>query len=748
MNDTPKPPPFPPKPRSSAAPPRRIRETSPKPPGRPQPTPPSASRSKSPPPASGSTSRVRMVRKPSPSDSAPTPEQVRERRKARTSSPPPGTRPSPPSASEPKSPPPIPEPRTASGPTSQVRVVRKPPPPPPPPPVPDLAPTSDQFRERHKTSTPSASTSSPMPSGKESKFTRYRNPHLTSSKRWIPPKDITVSNFKAIKKAKIPLGENVTILVGPNSCGKSSILQAIHWATRTASKIRPGKQSRTLLFDDIDYMPSSDPVGTFHKGRLGTKPRSNSIAVSFRHGRNNRENKTAKVSIRTITGDSGIRVKITGGATVSPYKQKFQLISAYIPGVTGILEKEKRTVYFDILRKAASGQAGEVLRNILLNLKEDNSMSGENVNRLNYLNNYVKEIYPDIDIDVNFDESTDLYISATIGIDSKRRRPLDTASSGVLQVIHIFAYMMYFRPKVTLIEEPDSHIHPDKQDRLTKVLERAAKELDTQVIITTHSHHIVRGVCADSKIVWIKNGKPHVDEGDTVRRLLGWGGLDKSVFFFVEDEDHRAVTNILKQWPEIYQKVCICPCYGVGNLPRSGLLKGLLGENKLDIKVVVHRDRDFMTDDEVEIWKKKFRGDSESYKNVSTWVTSNSDVEAYFCDPSYLSKLYGVDVTEASCWLKEVMNGFYTTETRKSYFRKRKQTIMSLGKEYDEERSRRLWNENGPTLNTITGKDVYSAIKTYLQRKRENIENLNSFTIPDNFIIAIELRDIIRKAIG
>lgn len=766
MNDTPKPPQPPPKRRAPSMPSRKI---------------------------------CKRVPPPPIPDSAPTPDQVRERRKARISSPPPGRlRPVSPSAPKPKSPSPASGPSTGSGSIGQGPVVRKPPPPPPPP-VPDSVPTSKQAREGSKarTSSPLSDRSRPMPpsapkpkssppapepratskptgrmrartslppvsepvSAKartpsaptlrsllldgEAEITNKRTRHSLRNRHWISLKDITVSNFKAIKKAKIPLGKNVTVLVGPNSCGKSSILQAIHWATRSASNIKPGKQGRTLLFDDIDYMPSSDPVGTFYKGRLGTKSRSNSITVSFRHT----SSIVAKVSIRTITGDSGIKAKITGRTAVSPYKQKSHLISAYIPGVAGILEKEKRTVHSDILRKAASGQAGEVLRNILLNLKEDSTISGENSNNLKYLNRYIQEIYSEIDIDVSFDDRSDLHIAANIGIGGRKRRPLDTASTGVLQVIHIFAYMIYFRPKVTLIEEPDSHIHPDKQDRLIRVLERAAKELDTQVVITTHSHHIVRGVSADSKIVWIKNGKPHVDEGDTVRRLLGWGGLDKSVFFFVEDEDHRAMTNILKQWPDIYHKVCICPCYGVGNLPRNGLLKGLLGETKLDIKVVVHRDRDFMTDDEVEIWKRKFKSDDGSYKNVSTWVTSNSDVEAYFCDPSYLSKLYDVDIDEASSWVKEVMKGFYTTEKRKLYLRKREETILSLREEYDDEKSKKLWREHGPALNTITGKDVHNAIKTYLQGKKLNIEELNSFVIPEGTEVATELRDIVKKTI-
>ena len=393
MNDMPKPPQPPPKRRVPSMPPRRIRKTGPPPPipdsaptpdqlqerheartsspppSRPRPTPPSAPKPKSPPPTtpepttvSGSTRRRNVVRKPPPPipDSAPTPEKIREGRNARTSSPPPGrVRSTPPSAPKPKSSPPTPKPRVAYKPTGGIRARTS------SPPVSES--TSAEAR------TPSAPTLRSLFLDGGAEFTKEQPPSTQRGRRWVPLKDITVSNFKAIKKAKVPLGKNVTILVGPNSCGKSSILQAIHWATRTASNIKPGKQNKTLLFDDIDYLPSSDPVGTFYKGRLGTKPRSNSVTVSFKHTRSI----VAKVSIRTITGDSGIRVKITGREAVSPYKQKSHPISAYIPGVAGILEKEKRTVHSDILRKAASGQAGEVLRNILLNLKEESTIFGE-----------------------------------------------------------------------------------------------------------------------------------------------------------------------------------------------------------------------------------------------------------------------------------------------------------------------------------------------------------------------------------
>jgi recombinational DNA repair ATPase RecF len=64
-----------------------------------------------------------------------------------------------------------------------------------------------------------------------------------------------VRGFKAIEAATIPL-EHVTILVGPNGCGKSSVLQAIHWAARAASYVMPKNAKEMISFERLDYVPS------------------------------------------------------------------------------------------------------------------------------------------------------------------------------------------------------------------------------------------------------------------------------------------------------------------------------------------------------------------------------------------------------------------------------------------------------------------------------------------------------------
>jgi AAA15 family ATPase/GTPase len=95
---------------------------------------------------------------------------------------------------------------------------------------------------------------------------------------------VTIENFKAIPSTTVPLGD-VTILVGPNGCGKSSVLQAIHWAVRAASDIAPKNSKEMMAFDRIDYLPSSEPLKTAHKGELRSDTKSPPTKIVFNHVR-------------------------------------------------------------------------------------------------------------------------------------------------------------------------------------------------------------------------------------------------------------------------------------------------------------------------------------------------------------------------------------------------------------------------------------------------------------------------------
>lgn len=558
--------------------------------------------------------------------------------------------------------------------------------------------------------------------------------------RWSKLSVIEVKNFKAIKSLRLPLAD-VTILVGPNGSGKSSALQAIHWAARAASYIEPKKQSEVISFDRLDYSPSSEPLKTAHKSELSSARESDPTLVNFIISEKDDESSSvASVKIWAARNRSGVSVSIDGGVAVTPFKQRTELITAYIPGLAGLAERETILVQPLLRRQAASGDAGGVLRNVLLNLasqqpgEDDASYAAQRIQKLSQL---VQMVHPGVEIETAFDEREDFHINAMfkderLGVE---RRPLETAATGILQVVQIFAYLILFKPKLLLIDEPDAHLHPDKQERLIEALERAAGDYNIQVILSTHSPNIARAASHRSKLLWLRDGEVVNEDDEVITALLGWGGLDKKILFFVEDEDSQPIVSILRQWPNLYRQVAVCRCFGIDNLPKNSLLKGFIGDNNFGMKVLIHRDRDFMTENDVALWVSRY-----DTKDVDVWVTDFVDAEAYFCQPEYLASIFSVGMEQATKWIEAAVVSC-AASAKRTFLEKRRVIIRALYENGGGVESEELWRQLGEIgSKTVLGKKLHKALKTEVKRSGCDDRVLDRFVMSKDFEMAVSLK--------
>lgn len=563
------------------------------------------------------------------------------------------------------------------------------------------------------------------------------------ARKWIRLDSIQIKNFKAIQDVTIPLGD-VTILVGPNGCGKSSALQAIHWAARAASYIAPKNKSEMISFDRMDYIPSSEPLKTAHKTELKPSAHTNPTKVIFKHSsETDSDSAEATVSIFAARNKGGITAHLTGGSAVTPYKQRVSFITAYIPGLAGLSERETILAQPLLRRQAASGDAGGVLRNILYNIRsrkigEEDESQGQK--RLTQLNQLVSQVHPGFTFGVTFDEREDHHISALYFDSNVDLRSLETLATGILQVIQIFAYLILFGPKVMLIDEPDAHLHPDKQERLIETLENAAKEFETQIILTTHSPHITRAASNQAKLIWMNKGKVETDDSDAIRRLLGWGGLNKNALFFVEDKDDFPLRKILSQWPQLTQRVAVCRCFGLENLPKDKLLEGLLIDGEIKIKAIVHRDGDFMTKAEIPKWIDLYKTEG-----VFPWVTPGSDIEAYFCSADYLSTLYNVEPHVAEVWRIEAANN--VGKAHATFLEKRKKIVNVIWPNGGSPDAETLWKDGGEkSPANVKGKSLLAQLKVVVKKNGYDDKKLNSYEVPKDFEMAKDLKAILELA--
>lgn len=566
------------------------------------------------------------------------------------------------------------------------------------------------------------------------------------ARRWSKLDSVTVRNFKATQDAPIPL-DDVTILVGPNGCGKSSVLQAIHWAARAASYVLPKNTKEMISFDRLDYVPSSDPLSTLHNGVLKSDRGSKPVEVVFTHHARGDETVQATIRIRAARNRGGITAYMDGAGAVTPYKQRYQFITAYIPGLAGLSEKETILAQPTLRRQAASGDAGGVLRNVLLNLRgqrDGETDETQGSERLAKLNKLLQQVHPGVEVDVTFDEREDYHISAAIRTNGSpgRSRPLETAATGVLQVVQIFAYLILFEPKVMLIDEPDAHLHPDKQERLIEALEQAARETETQIVLTTHSSHIVRAASPEAKLVWMRDGRVKTDDDEAIRRLLGWGGLEKAALFFVEDEDDTPLRAVIRQWPDLARQVAVCRCFGIENLPRDKFLEGLLVDGELKVKALLHRDGDFMTADEAERWRQGFKT-----PGVFPWITTGSDIEAYFCQTDYLCALYGVSSEKAEEWRQKAAEQI--KKARATFLEKRKNVVRAVWPNGGSPDAEEMWEQaGGISPETVKGKRHHAALKPIVKADGYDDALLDKFSIPKGYTVAPELKALIEEAIS
>ena len=462
---------------------------------------------------------------------------------------------------------------------------------------------------------------------------------------------LKIENFKKIVTVEIPLAD-VNILVGANGSGKSSIIQAVHLACcvmRQAERIDGGTTS-TIGIEDLDYLPTDNYKTLGSGANWGNKKGTPGSTVTLSFENTGGALFEARCQMRSArnAGISATGSVPTDLSSLLRTKKKF--FSAYIPGISGIPNKEERKSKKVILKACSFGDSNVILRNALLQLNELHS------GLVSQIEGWIAGIIGPISITVQHSHDSDLFIKCEVTIGGVVK-PLELAGTGYLQLIQIFCYFLLFKPGVLLIDEPDIHLHPTAQERLVRVLAEIAKDHGTRILLTTHSPFIVRGAVIGTNVCWLDDGKMCSDNRGLVELALGWGAFGKDLIIVSEDADTSMLRKLVAQWPSIDRRVAFFPGTGCRNLltpDQAYQLHQTLGGK---FKILVHRDRDSLTDEEIG-WLS-----SEYSKNngVDLWAPDESDIEAYFCRSDFLERFLACSKAVADGYLTTIFSKFHQT---------------------------------------------------------------------------------------
>jgi hypothetical protein len=310
----------------------------------------------------------------------------------------------------------------------------------------------------------------------------------------------------------------------------------------------------------------------------------------------------------------------------------------YSPGLAGIARSEAFISNGVLLRTIARGDANLVLRNILLRLSDNSHQEAWS----EFLND-LKQLFGDIRINVKYNADTDEHIMVAVDTGAGIV-PIELAGTGILQAVQILGYVHYFRPSAIILDEPDSHLHPNNQRLLCKLLQGVAEERDTQVFLTTHSRHVVDALSGQATFLWVRNGTVEKMKQDVdIAVLLDIGALDvkemlsqshAQFIVLTEDALKRGLEILLESSGAPMEKTLILAYYGCTIPHNLRPLLELIRISNSSAKIVVHRDRDYLTDEDCRKWEIEIRN-----MGAEPFLTIGVDIESHFLCAKHLAML-------------------------------------------------------------------------------------------------------------
>lgn len=549
---------------------------------------------------------------------------------------------------------------------------------------------------------------------------------------------IRIQRFKKISDAPIDL-EGINVLVGGNNSGKSTIIQGLHFAVGLLQTIALSGDwgsagSTSLNPTQLIYSPSEDVYALAPYGKL-LEPEEKAISFTLTLT----SGKACSVEVRKGR-NRNILVAIKNVAVAKSLSSLEKPFSVFSPGLAGISKRENYVSDGVLLRTLARGDANLVLRNILYRLSQQDAWP-------QFLTD-LRDVFPKLDIKIDFDKQTSEFIEVSMKT-AKEWVPLEIAGTGVLQATQILSYIHRFTPSIIVLDEPDSHLHPNNQRLLCALLRKVANERNTQVLLTTHSRHVVDTLSGSARLLWVRNGTVDVATlEDEVGILLDIGALDVKervenpltrAIILTEDEITSPLTAVLESSGFDMPKTSILPYYGLTSIRQLQPLVRMIQKTNSKAKIVVHRDRDFLNEEEAEQWKDEVRK-----LGVEPYVTAGRDVEASFINSGHLQKLNPeLKVRQFEELIKKAANEM-ELDIQSDYVNGRIDLLRKKGQQVNAGAiSAEATKAIKEDILKFSGKSVLRRIRAEYQKTHS--KNLNVFT-PSEFLKDDQLNSVAQKS--
>lgn len=393
--------------------------------------------------------------------------------------------------------------------------------------------------------------------------------------------------FKQFTETEVALKEGLSIVAGGNNAGKSSLLQALAvWEfckiATTAQKgtdalVKGKASSQGFGLGDDEFSPINLPSLKHLWSNLKTqKTDEDADGYTLLIGCEWQVDEIChRLAFSLALANDRLFIKVA--ETTLDVEDRVPVL-AYLPPFAGISAREERTYGAVRRRRIGEGLAGAVLRNLLLDMRDENTrerarlrgtkskISDSDLRELRttdpweLLQQTLREVFSAEVSIAEFNDEYHTYIQANVvkgavqGYQLTRHsgynaRDLMVEGSGFLQWLSVYTLATSKSVDILLFDEPDAHLHASLQAQLVERLKFLASRFGKQVLLATHSGEILRAT-EPGDILEVRGGGKFrylVEDEQKVGLIVGIGSTyapriekvrdTKKVFFFEGSSD-------------------------------------------------------------------------------------------------------------------------------------------------------------------------------------------------------------------
>lgn len=292
-------------------------------------------------------------------------------------------------------------------------------------------------------------------------------------------KNLNLKNFKCYEEVELELSK-VNILTGTNSSGKSTLIQALKLYEETIEgnvKIFQDTANKERVLIDLTQNAENHFIGykellrkrSLNYQEFNPQEVINSFSISI-------DKKTKEYFEVVFRENDIVKNNLAEVKATDLDSNNFLFIHA-----DRYFDSDQKPDYYSInyIPKNSNKNIADYIYDHSLNLA--NSFS-ENLSDVLRNIGLIKDR-------LQVEKEANLYNFKVDGT------PIELVGSGVRYTIPILLTVMTNRNSVICIENPELHLHPKAQTKLINYLIEICEKNDNQLIIETHSDHVINSIC-------------------------------------------------------------------------------------------------------------------------------------------------------------------------------------------------------------------------------------------------------------